>query len=196
LGAALLLEQEVFLQQAILLSGAILSRGMIHNLYGGSYFTEAGWAGRFAELGSAILIMLLSLPLALRLKRHFVETTKHGRFRNALTKLVARPEQVIFFVPVILLTFMLALKMRSGMVTVAWGVEGVVVFLIALAVKERSFRLAGLALLMLCVGKIAVIDAWRLAARDKYLTFIFLGLSIIAVNFLYTRYRETIRQYL
>jgi uncharacterized membrane protein len=103
---------------------------------------------------------------------------------------------VIFFVPIVLLTFMLALKMRAGMVTVAWGMEGVAVFLLALALNERSFRLTGLALLMLCVGKIMVIDAWRLAPRDRYLTFIVLGLALLGVSFLYTRYRETIRQYL
>jgi hypothetical protein len=196
LSAALFLEQEVFLQQAILLSAAILSRGMIHNLFGGSYFTELGWKGRFAELGAAILVMLLSLPLAFRLKLHFVESAKHGRFRNALTKLVRRPEQVIFFVPITLLTFMLALKMRAGMVTVAWGVEAVAVVLLALIVNERSFRIAGMGLLLLSVGKIAVIDAWRLAPRDRYLTFIFLGLAAIGVSYLYTRYRESIRQYL
>jgi hypothetical protein len=179
-----------------LLSAAILSRGMIHNLFGGSYFTELGWKGRFAELGAAILIMLLSLPLAFRLKLYFVESPKHGRFRNALTKLVRRPEQVIFFVPITLLTFMLSLKMRAGMVTVAWGVEAVAVVLLALIVNERSFRIAGMGLLLLSVGKIAVIDAWRLAPRDRYLTFIFLGLAAIGVSYLYTRYRESIRQYL
>src|SRR6185369_10436280 len=73
LSAALFLEKEVFLQQAILLSAAIFSRGMIHNLFGGSYFTGTGWKGRFAELGAAILLMLLSLPLAFRLRHHFVQ---------------------------------------------------------------------------------------------------------------------------
>ncbi len=196
LGAALMLEKEVFLQQAILLSAAIFSRGMIHNLFGGSYFTDSGWKGRFAELGTAVVVMLISLPLAYRLKRHFTESKHRGALRNVLTRLTRRPEQVIFFVPIVLLTFMLALKMRSGMVTVAWGMEGVAVFLLALALNERSFRLTGLALLMLCVGKIMVIDAWRLAPRDRYLTFIVLGLALLGVSFLYTRYRETIRQYL
>jgi hypothetical protein len=196
LAVALFLEQELFLQQAILLSFAILSRGMIHNLFGGSYFTEAGWKGRFGELGAAIVIMLLSLPLGFRLKHHFAESAKHGKLRNLLTKLVRRPEQVIFFVPISLLTVMLALKMRAGMVTVAWGVEAVTVVLLALVVKERSFRLAGMGLLLLSVGKIAVIDAWRLGPRDKYLTFIFLGLALWGVSYLYTRYSDSIRQYL
>ena len=56
--------------------------------------------------------------------------------------------------------------------------------------------LAGLGLLMVCVGKILLIDVWRLEARDRYLTFILLGALLLGVSFLYLRYRETIRQYI
>jgi glucose-6-phosphate-specific signal transduction histidine kinase len=110
--------------------------------------------------------------------------------------IAGRPEQVVFFVPIILVTFMLALKMKSGMVTVSWGVEGVLIFLLALAVKERSFRLTGLGVLLLCVGKVLALDFWGLQTRDRWITLISLGAALMFVSFLYTRYRETIRQYL
>jgi uncharacterized membrane protein len=102
----------------------------------------------------------------------------------------------VFFVPIILVTFMLALKMKSGMVTVSWGVEGVLIFLLALALKERSFRLTGLGLLLLCVAKVMALDVWGLQARDRYITLIIVGAALVFVSFLYTRYRDTIRQYL
>jgi uncharacterized membrane protein len=91
---------------------------------------------------------------------------------------------------------MLALKMKTGMITVSWGVEGVLVFLLALAVGERSFRLTGLGLLLLCVGKIVALDVWGLHPRDRYITFIVVGIALTFVSFLYTRYREAIRQFL
>jgi uncharacterized membrane protein len=91
---------------------------------------------------------------------------------------------------------MLGLKMQSGMKTVAWGVEGVLIFLLALAVKERSFRLTGLGLLLLCVAKIMALDVWGLQPRDRYITLIIVGAALVFVSFLYTRYRDTIRQYL
>jgi uncharacterized membrane protein len=75
-------------------------------------------------------------------------------------------------------------------------VEAVAIFLFALAVGQRSYRLSGLGLLLLCVGKIVVIDVWGLHPRDRYLTFIVLGVALLGVSFLYTRFRETIRQYL
>jgi hypothetical protein len=103
---------------------------------------------------------------------------------------------LLFFVPLTLVTIMLALKMKTGMITVSWGIEAVLVFLFALAVKERSFRLTGLSLLLLCVGKIAVLDFWGLQIRDRYITLIVVGIALTFVSFLYTRYRDAIRQYL
>jgi Predicted membrane protein (DUF2339) len=116
--------------------------------------------------------------------------------RAVLASASRRPEQVLFFVATILLTLMLALQMRAGMVTVAWGIEGVLIILLALAAGERSFRLTGLLLLLACVGKIVARDAWGLAPRDRYVTFIILGMALLLVSFLYSKYRDAIRQFL
>jgi uncharacterized membrane protein len=86
--------------------------------------------------------------------------------------------------------------MRHGMVTLSWAVEGLAVFLLALWLGERSFRLSGLGLLLLCVGKILLVDVWHLSLRDRALTFIVLGGALFVVSFLYTRNREALRQYL
>jgi hypothetical protein len=71
-----------------------------------------------------------------------------------------------------------------------------VVFLFALVVGERSFRLTGLGLLLLCVGKILVLDVWLQDKSDRFVTFIILGISLLLVSFLYTRYSEAIKRYL
>ena len=44
--------------------------------------------------------------------------------------------------------------------------------------------------------KIILKDAWRLSERDRYITFIVLGAALVLVSFLYSKYRETIRQFL
>jgi len=67
----------------------------------------------------------------------------------------------LFFIAVGMLTVLLAIEMRHGMVTLSWGVEGVAVFMLSLWLGERSFRLTGLGLLLLCVGKILLVDVWR-----------------------------------
>jgi uncharacterized membrane protein len=78
------------------------------------------------------------------------------------------------------------------MITVAWSTLGIITFLFALLVQERNFRLAGLGLLLLGVGKILVIDMWNLAPTDRYITLIVMGAALLLVSFLYTRYREAI----
>lgn len=196
LGASLALEKPIFLHQGLLLTIVVFGRGMAHNLFGASYFGESDWKGNYLVLGFAVGILLVSLVFAFRLRGRFEPNPNSGHLARIAQAAFRRPEQVVFFVPVALLTCMLALKMKTGMITVSWGIEAVFVFLFALAVKERSFRLTGLGLLLLCVGKIAVLDFWGLQVRDRYITLIVVGIALTFVSFLYTRYRDTIRQYL
>jgi len=196
LGASLALDKPIFLHQGLLLTLAVFGRGMAHNLFGASYFGESDWKGNYLVLGSASGILLVSLLFAFRLRGRFEPNRKSSRLARMGQAAFRRPEQVMFFVPVSLISGMLALKMKTGMITVSWGIEAVFVFLLALAVKERSFRLTGLGLLLLCVGKIATLDFWGLQVRDRYITLIVVGIALTFVSFLYTRYRDTIRQYL
>jgi uncharacterized membrane protein len=143
-----------------------------------------------------VLLLFAGLPIALALRRKERAVESEGTLIRVWRGAARRPEQPFFFIALILLSVLLALEMRHGMVTVAWGLEAVAVFGLALLFAERSFRIAALGLLLLCVGKIIVIDVWRLNPRDRYLTFIILGCALLLVSFLYTRHREALRQYL
>jgi uncharacterized membrane protein len=169
---------------------------MVHNLFGAGYFGEGDWKGRYFVLGSAIALLLSSMVFAFRLRDREDAGPSVTGIRRLLSLVVRRPEQLQFFAPIVLLTFMLALKMRAGMVTVAWGIEGLLIVLLALALGERSYRLTGLAVLLLSVAKVMALDAWGLEPRDRYITFIIVGAALLAVSFLYSKYRETIRQFL
>jgi hypothetical protein len=195
-GMALLLKRQVFLYQGIVLTLLVFVRALAHNLFGAGYFVERDWQGRYFVLGSAIALLLASLFFAFPLRERFRTSPAPEGIFKVLAFLARRPEQLQFFVAIMLLTLMLALKMRLGLVTVAWGVEGVLIMLFALAVKERSFRLTGLALLLLCVGKVVVMDVWGLQPRDRYITFIIVGAALLFVSYLYSRYRDAIRQLL
>jgi len=50
--------------------------------------------------------------------------------------------------------------------------------------------------LLICVAKIGLLDAWRLHGSDRYVTLIILGMALLLVSYLYTRYSELIRRYL
>jgi len=187
--------QRVFLYQALLIALGVLFRTILHNFYERSYFPPSGWESRWITVGTAITPLLLALPIAFQLRKKNEPSAETG-FVRLLQSAVWRPEQLFFFIAAGLLTVLLAIEMRHGMVTVSWGIEGVAVFVLALWLGERSFRLTGLGLLLLCVGKILLVDVWRLDPRDRYLTFIVLGAALLLVSFLYTKNREALRQYL
>jgi uncharacterized membrane protein len=185
------------LHQALLLSFGILFRTVFHNFYQRSYFPPATvWQSRWVLVGSTVVLMFLALPFLFRLRQREAGAASGGIVRRALAAFSHRPEQVFFFIATALLSVMLGLEMRHGMVTLSWGVEGIALFVLALIAGERSFRLTGLGLLLLCVAKILLQDVWRLQTSDRYLTLIVLGGALLLVSFLYTRYRETILRYL
>jgi uncharacterized membrane protein len=188
-------ERRVFLYQGLMVAVAVLFRTVMHNFYERSYFPPPDWESRWITVGATVALLLAGLPFAFQLRKKDEVSLEIGLVR-LLQGVVRRPEQVFFFIAVGLMTVLLATEMRHGMVTLSWGVEGVAIFLLALKLAERSFRLTGLGLLLLCVGKILLVDVWRLDPRDRYLTFIVLGAALLLVSFLYTRNREALRQYL
>lgn len=193
--AAAFTDRRVFLHIGIALALATLSRGVLHNLYERSYFPPPGRLDRWLLVSAAAAVLFATLPFAFRSRR--IEPAEDTRFWIRLGHWFdSRPEQILFFVPLLLVTALLETEMRRGMLTVAWGMEGVLVFVFALWVKERSYRLSGVALLLLCVGKIFLLDFWSLTLRDKALTGIVMGVALIGVSLLYTRKRDAILQFL
>jgi hypothetical protein len=192
--ATLILDKEVFQQQAAFVVAGIVVRGLAHNIFGGSYFVEGGWHGNFVVLSLAAALLLAPLPIAFRLRKRYAERTDLS-FLSRYTAL-KYPEQLLFFAPIVLISFMIAVKMNPGIVTLSWGIEGVLVIVLGLLVSQRSYRITGLLLLLLCVGKIVFRDAWQLDERNRYITFIALGAALTLVSTLYGRYREIVRRLL
>jgi hypothetical protein len=186
--AALLLDQETFLQQGSLLAAGIVVRGLAHNIFGASYFTGGDWRGKFSVLFITAAILFGTLPLAFRLRARYAARTNLSRLSRWLA--VQHPEQILFFAPLVLIVFAIAIKMNPGMVTLSWAIFGLAVILLGLLVSQRSYRLAGLLLLLLCVGKIVFRDAWHLEERDRYITFIVLGAALTLVSALYSKFRD------
>lgn len=190
--AEIALKKRVFLQQATLLTLGIVGRGLAHNVYGGSYFTSEGWHGNFVVLSIAAALFFAALPAGFRLRSRYTEQLSGSR----LGRLFEYPEQLLFFAPIVLITAMIAVKMTPGMITLSLAIEGVLVILLGLILSQRSYRLTGLLLLLVCVAKIVSRDAWRLTERDRYITFIVLGAGLTLVSMLYNKYRESVRRLL
>lgn len=192
---AWILNRRLFLVQGLVLAVVVFARALLFNLTAAAMPGASFWHGRVACIVLSSAVLIFALPIAFRLRRNDEAVGADGWMRW-IKLAVARPEQLLFFTPLILVTIMLAREMRAGMITITWSALGVGVFLIALLVRERSYRLAGLGLLLLGVGKILFIDIWKLAPRDRYVTLIVMGVALLLVSFLYTRYREKILKFL
>ena len=189
-------QRRVFAHQAMLLSLGVLFRGVLHNLYERSYFVPLKPVLSNLSTISAVAFLFASLFFAFKLRKQPEESEKRNWLIRAARLLDAHPEQVLFFAPLILLTAFLAVELRSGLVTAIWGAEAVIVFIIALWIGERSYRLSAMVLLLLCLGKIVVVDFWHMGRGDKAVTFIVLGALLLGVPILYSKNREKVRQYL
>jgi len=187
--------RELFLPQALALALAATFRGVLHNLYERSYLPGPFWQSRTVCTSVTAALLFAALCFAFPLRRR-MEATDAIRGTRRLTVLLHHPEQMLFYLPLGLVAALLAVTLRRGLVTVGWSALGVLVFLFALWIRQRSFRLAGLGLLLLGVAKMVVVDVWELSPGDRYLTFITLGSALLLVSFLYSRYREAIWRYL
>jgi hypothetical protein len=191
---AWLSRRRAFVVWAIALAVAVAIRGLFLDLAGAS--PVGFWQGHLFHVAVAVLILLAALPCAFKLRKPEFWDGGSIQLPQEVIAVFRRSDQWFFFVPFGLMVVALAIKLSSGHITIAWSLVGVGVFLFALAVGERSFRLAGLSLLLLSVVKILLMDVWALTPPDRYLTLIVMGLALLAVSFLYTRFGAEIREYL
>jgi uncharacterized membrane protein len=192
--AAWALRRRDYLYQSYLLIAAVALQAIAQNFFGLNLNqaapNPASDLGQRYYVGTAVALLFAGLPFAFLLRRLAANQPK-TEFDATM-----HPEQVFFFVPFGLLTALIALESSRGQLTVSWGIEGLATFLFALWVGERSFRLAGLGLLLACVAKIFLIDVWGLDPQSRYVTLIILGGALLLVSFLYTRHKEKFTRYL
>jgi hypothetical protein len=96
----------------------------------------------------------------------------------------------------VLLSALLFYEVSGSLLTVAWGVQGIALLLAGFPLRERSLRLAGLALFFFCIGKLFLYDLSKLDTGYRILSFGVLGLLLVGASWVYTRFREQLKQLL
>ena len=82
------------------------------------------------------------------------------------------------------------------MLTMAWAMEARALLGAGFPMRDRLQRLSGLALFMLCVLKLFLYDLRALETVNRILSFIVLGLILVGVSWVYTRFRDRLKRYL
>jgi uncharacterized membrane protein len=91
---------------------------------------------------------------------------------------------------------LLAIEVSGSVLTVAWGIQGAVLLAAGFPLRERVLRLSGLALLFLCIFKLFLWDLRQLDTLPRIFSFLVLGLILLGVSWVYTRFRERVARYL
>lgn len=80
--------------------------------------------------------------------------------------------------------------MPQGLTTLGWVVAAFGMFAVGFALRERRYRIAGLGVLGLALGRLLIVDLARLPTNQRILTFILLGVMLLVISYTYTRLRD------
>jgi uncharacterized membrane protein len=87
-------------------------------------------------------------------------------------------------------------EVSGSILTVAWGAEAIVLLASGFALRDRVLRLSGLALFLVCTLKLFFWDLRNLETLPRIMSFIVLGLLLVAVSWVYTRFRDQVQKFL
>jgi hypothetical protein len=185
---AWLAHRPIFLYQAMVLLVFTATRLSMANFY----HLKEPFSSSLSNSIWTIALLACAVALAFKVRR----TAKPGDYPDWTSALARHPERPMFFVPVILLIVLLFLKLTGWWVTLGWATEALAVFILALWARERSFRLTGLSLMLVSIGKLGYDTYYSPNQSAKILTFIGVGIALLVVPFLYGKNKEALRQYL
>jgi hypothetical protein len=155
---------------------------------------------RFQSYATALLAFALAAIQIFALEKHIAldAVTIAGLYlAQFLSEVHERRARAMFsLLGTALLTMLLYHEVSGGLLTVACGVEGLVLLGAGFALRERVLRWQGLVLLLACILKLFLYDLRNLETMYRILSFIALGLILLAVSWVYTRFREQLRRIL
>jgi hypothetical protein len=89
------------------------------------------------------------------------------------------------------------LEMASGFyLTASWSVLALGLFSTGLWLHERMYRWLGLGILACALGRVVIFDVWKLEAIYRILSFMALGIVLLVLGFIYSKYQEKIKEWL
>ena len=89
------------------------------------------------------------------------------------------------------------LEAASGFyLTASWSVLALAFFTTGLALRERMYRWVGLGILACALGRVVFFDVWRLETVYRILSFMALGIVLLVLGFIYSKYQEKIKEWL
>ena len=75
----------------------------------------------------------------------------------------------------------------------SWSIYAAAVFGIGLALRERVYRWLAMLVLAATLAHVVLVDIWVLDGLERFFTLLCLGIILMAIGFLYTKFHERMR---
>lgn len=95
---------------------------------------------------------------------------------------------VFFSIATFLLTMSVFKEAQRHFVSLGWGIEGALLFMMGFMTKDRTFRLGGFVIFGLTLLRIVVVDMAHVAVVYRIISFIVLGTIFLLTSFFYNKY--------
>jgi len=89
------------------------------------------------------------------------------------------------------------LEIASGFyLTASWSLLALALFSTGWVLRERMYRWIGLGVLACALGRVVIFDVWKLETVYRILSFMALGIVLLVLGFIYSKYQEKIKEWL
>lgn len=85
---------------------------------------------------------------------------------------------------------------NARFLTACWSLLALGLFATGIVLRERTYRWLGLGILGCAVVRVGVVDVWKLEALYRVLSLMALGMALLVLGFVYSKYQEKIREWL
>jgi len=117
-----------------------------------------------------------------------------GAGSNMIMRVFRSPRITLGVTATVLLTALLVDELDGVSLTIGMGIQGLLLLLSGLGIKERSWRVYGLIVLLLTLLKTFLVDLRNLGTLYYILSLIVLGLALLFVSFIYTKHSDKIKK--
>jgi hypothetical protein len=178
--------------QSYLIAILLFARSWSTNAYlEGALF---GFPERIVTAAPAIFALLFAVFQISR-KARKKSATATSRTVRLLEAFEAHARSTFALLFSLLVGILIFYQLSIDLVSIGWAIEALALFALGFIVKERSFRLVGLALLLVCLFKVTLLDLQGVETIYRIFSFIVLGVILLLVSLGYSRYRHVMERY-
>jgi uncharacterized membrane protein len=75
---------------------------------------------------------------------------------------------------------------------ILWGLSAFILMILGMRLKIKDFRIQSIGLLGIIILKLIVLDVWKMNEAGRIATFIFLGILLLIISFLYQKLKKIV----